>query len=569
MRKFVVLVMTITLVFAVSCSKKEREKTAEIKKGGITDLLPENTEFMLRFGSVETVHKYMSTSDTSMFGKPIKNIEELKGKLGFNPFNVEELRAHGFDPGKEFGVAVADIIVEEKSDKPNFNGLLVIPVTDGKQAIETIKAGIQKQSPGTKVTQEGDMTVFEEATTQTKFYLAVKNTYLFVAVNPKVDAKPFMEAVLAGKSSLTKVKTYTAAMGKIGSDKEIVAYVNLAKIAEKNLNTLKNLSKESAGAKGAPDISASLNYLSDYESIGISLDLASPNLNVKSVINMVADSRSLKMLEGLQANKHAVLGVPEHPVLLFSVLMNASEYYKMMTEAMSEDAARNLKTQLEGIKTSFGIDLENEVINNLAGNFNLGIYDGGSITMGNFNTLFTVSVKDDAVLKSVVDKMIAKLPPEQQAMISKQKVGDVEAYVVMAGPVQLYIGMKEKNLIIAVGKPMFEKALKGDVSSGFVANVADKELAGKFKEDRNILYLNVAETLKAVKNFEMFLQGLTHGRGIDQNVQDAVGKFEYVLASSRLEGTSLFADFTIKTKFTEPFFLEVEKLSKSFVPQSK
>jgi hypothetical protein len=68
-----------------------------------------------------------------------------------------------------------------------------------------------------------------------------------------------------------------------------------------------------------------------------------------------------------------------------------------------------------------------------------------------------------------------------------------------------------------------------------------------------------------VKNFQMFIPG--GGKGLDQKTQDAVGKFEYVLASSKLDGNSILGDFTIKTKFTEPFFLEIEKLSKSFEPQ--
>jgi len=51
--------------------------------------------------------------------------------------------------------------------------------------------------------------------------------------------------------------------------------------------------------------------------------------------------------------------------------------------------------RFEGLKSAFGIDIENEVINNIAGNLNLGVYDGGSITMGNFNTLLTLSVNTD------------------------------------------------------------------------------------------------------------------------------------------------------------------------------
>jgi hypothetical protein len=153
-------------------------------------------------------------------------------------------------------------------------------------------------------------------------------------------------------------------------------------------------------------------------------------------------------------------------------------------------------------------------------------------------------------------------------MVSQQTVGDTEAYVVTVPmlPVQVYVGIHDNTLIAAVGKPMFEKALQGDISSGFTAQLEDKELVETLKGDGNVLYVNSDETMKAVKNFEMFLAGFTGGQGIDQQIQDAVSKFEYILASNKLEGNSVFGDLFIKTKFTEPFFIEIEKLSKSFAP---
>jgi hypothetical protein len=112
---------------------------------------------------------------------------------------------------------------------------------------------------------------------------------------------------------------------------------------------------------------------------------------------------------------------------------------------------------------------------------------------------------------------------------------------------------------------MFEKALQGDVSSGFTTKIEEKELAETLKGDGNILYINVDETMKAVKNFEMFLP-FAGEQGIDPKIQDAVSKFEYILASNKLDGNMVLGDFIIKTKFTEPFFIEVAKLSKSFAP---
>jgi hypothetical protein len=559
MKKFVAFVMVLALVFLVGCPKKEKE----IEK--IAEILPENTEVLVKFSSFEAIHKNSAMTDTSVLGQPIEGLEDIKEALGFNPFNLEELKAHGFNPAKEFGFLVTDIIVEESGAEPNFTGLVFVPVTDEKKAVETIKTAIQKESPDVKITEEEDITVFEKAGDDVKLYMAEKGKYLFIGANPKVDAKPFIQSILSGEAFLTQGKNYQDVVTKMSPEEEVFVYANIGKILEKNLENIKNLSKQSA-RPGAPDMSATLDSLSGYQGAGISLDLESPNFVLKSVANIAAESRLLKLLEGAQMNKNAVLGLPEHPVLLISAALNASEYYKLFVEALPEEEANNVKMQLEGMKSMTGIDIENDVINNIAGNLNLGVYDGGSITMGSFNTLITLTVKDEAVMKGVLEKVIAMLPPPQQEMVSQQTVGDTEAYVVMAPmlPVQIYVGIKDNTLIVAAGKPMFEKALKGDVSSGFTAQIEEKELVETLKSDGSVLYINADETMKAAKNFEMFLSGFTGGEGIDPKIQDAVSKFEYILASNKLDGTTVSGELIIKTKFTEPFFIEVEKLSKSF-----
>lgn len=561
MKKFVAFVMVLALVLLVGCPKKEKE----IEK--IAEILPENTEVLVKFSSFEAIHKNSAMTDTSVLGQPIEGLEDIKEALGFNPFNLEELKAHGFNPAKEFGFLVTDIVVEESGAEPNFTGLVFLPVTDEKKAVKTIKTAIQKESPDVKITEEEDITVFEKAGDDVKLCMAGKGKYLFIGANPKADAKPFIQSILSGEAFLTQGKNYQDVVTKMSPEEEVFVYANVGKILEKNLENIKNLSKQSAGP-GAPDMSATLDSLSGYQGAGLSLDLESPNFVLKSVANIAAESRLLKLLEGVQMNKNAVLGLPENPVLLVSAALNASEYYKLFVEALPEEEANNVKMQLEGMKSMTGIDIENDVINNIAGNLNLGMYDGGSITMGSFNTLITLTVKDEAVMKGVLEKVIAMLPPPQQEMVSQQTVGDTEAYVVMAPmlPVQIYVGIKDNTLIVAAGKPMFEKALKGDVSSGFTAQIEEKELVEKLKSDGSVLYINADETMKAAKNFEMFLSGFTGGEGIDPKIQDAVSKFEYILASNKLDGTTVSGELIIKTKFTEPFFIEVEKLSKSFTP---
>lgn len=567
MKKYIISILILALVFIASCSKKDAEKRAKIKeleKTGAAVLLPDSTEFMLKLSSFEDMSTYLPITETSTFDQPIENLEEIEETLGFNPFNLDELKVQGVDTGKEVGLLFSDFILEDNNENPDVNVLVFIPVTDGQKVIETLKTIVQKKSPTVSFTREDDLTIVEVADNNVKGYLALKDSYLFMAINPKTDARPFIRSVLDGKTSLAKLPTYTEVASRIGSGEEIFMYANIKKAVEKNLETIKTLSKNSLAKPNAPDVSKSIDYLSDYEGVGFSLDLESSDFVLKTFGSVVPGSASSKVLKGVKFDKDIVLGLREYPVLLITAGVNFAEYYNMFVEALSDNDAGDIKSRQEEIKETFGIDIEKDIIENLAGSVNWGIYDAGSITMMNYNTLLTLNVKDGKAMKRLIETVIDRLPPRQRSTIRKETIGDVEAYTMMAGFVQAYVGVHEKNLIVAVGKPMFEKALSGEVSSGFTNNMQDKELVAKLKGDTSLLYLSFDELMKLYQNFGVLLQGFTGGKGFNAEKQEALNKFEYILGSSKFEDNAILGEFIIKTKFTEPFFIETGKLMKSF-----
>ena len=262
--------------------------------------------------------------------------------------------------------------------------------------------------------------------------------------------------------------------------------------------------------------------------------------------------------------KDAVLGLADPAVLLLSVGVNALEYYNLLTSMVGPNETATLKNQLESVKTTSGIDLEKEVLANVGGNLNFGMYDGSSVTMSNYNTLLTLNVKDEAIMKGVIDKALKLLPADQQAMIKQEQVGGVNTYVMNAGMVQMYLTLKDQQVLLASSKPIFEKALNGKAAAGFAANLADQELKAKLMGADNLFYFNIDEAVKIVKNFEMFLGGAAGSPENFQKMLDAAGKFEYLLNSSKLDGDTLSAQMMIKTRFAQPFFGEVANLVKSF-----
>jgi hypothetical protein len=178
----------------------------------------------------------------------------------------------------------------------------------------------------------------------------------------------------------------------------------------------------------------------------------------------------------------------------------------------------------------------------------------------NYNALFTAGVKDEGVMENVIEKLIKLLPQDKQAMISRRQVGGTDAYVINAGVTQVYMGIDDNKFMIASGKPLYEKALDGKKDQGFAAGLADDQLKESITGKRNIFYLNMDEVVKTVNNFAMFFMESAGGEQKFRERLEAAGKFEYILATSELEKDLVKSMLTIKTRFTEPFFVETARM---------
>lgn len=566
MNKNFILIVTVASLFIGAYLAKDHNpglmnETRET--GNVLEILPGNTEFMLKLGSVETVYKHLSVTENSFFGKPVDDIEKIKNKLGFNPLIISELEANGVDTKKEIGFLINGFKWKEKSpaapseakwEQTDATNLFFIPVTNGLKVAEKLKILIKNEIPTVKFSQEGPFTVFSKENEGMRGYIFEKGAYLFIGMNPKADAKPLMTSVMSGKISLSDTKSYQDMAAKANDQEEFFVYANIKKIAENNQAAIQNISDEGH----ASYVSRNFKHLKDCESAGVSIDLESNDFAAKSVFNMVPGSTALNMVKDIKFDKSVVLGVKENPALLLSFSINVPEYYKMISETLTQADMKKFKENLEKIRTDFGVDIEKDVVKNLAGNFNLGIYDSASINMFNYNALSTLAIKDGAKMKAVIDTAVSKLSPEKQAVVSKTILGNDEAYIVtmFGGMTQLYAGVKENNLILSVGKLMFEKAADGNMASGFISAIKDKPLADKLKGDTNLFYINIGEILKAAKNFPFLTQHSS------EKTWEAIRQFEYVLSTGKIKGNSVYSNFLVKTKFSESFFKGVQKVSK-------
>jgi hypothetical protein len=565
--------LTLLVVFSLvsGCPKKEKEpeKQAEqlATQGSIMNLIPASAEVVIKVGALATFYQQFAVTDTTIFGQPVPNLQTTKANLGFNPLSLTELQAAGIDPKRPVGFALQDLAIAAQADRPNVNLLVFIPVSDGQKLLTTIQTAIQKNAPEVKVTQSGNLTVIQGKAPEDVFYLGLKDQYLVVAANPQGDAKPAIEAILAGTPAITTVAGYKDTLSALGGEQELVVYADLAKIAAKNIEAIKQ--RAAAEQKpGTPNMNGMLDSLKEYARAGLTLDLDQPDLRVKSIFTMIPDSRMKKLLEGVQTDAAPVFGMSDAPVLLASWAVNVAEYYQFMLGTLAPTEAEQMKAQLAAAKTATEIDVEQEIINNLGGHFSLGIFDGSTITMSNYNALFALTVKDEAVTKTVWAKAVAKIPAPQQSLVTKQVVGNADCYVVAAGLAQPYVCVQDKKLIVAAGKTLMEKALSNKADAGFVAKLQDATLKQSIQESQSVFYLNIAELMKTIKNFEMFFLGTPQAQQAYPKVQAFTGKIDYILGTTKLQGDAVTGDFLIKTQFTQPFLTEVANFAQSLQPQA-
>ncbi|MDM8515755.1 hypothetical protein QUF76_06115 [Desulfobacterales bacterium HSG16] len=531
----------------------------------VMKMMPEDADFVLKIGSIESLYKNFSVTPNSIFGNPVPDLAQMQKEMGFNPLSIDELKANGLDTSREVSLLITDLIIPDqgKTD-PSFNAVLFFPVSNGKKMVETVKQILTKDNSAIKFSQDGKMSIFTETQSAGKNfvgYMAEKDKYLMIGTNPAGDAKSLMGKLLSSQGKLTGSTAFKNVAGKIDSSQDIFAYLNIKKIAEKNLTAIQKLYSQSYGTQPLSS-SKGLKYLKDCEGAGFAIDMNSKDFALNAVTNMVHGAPSLDAMKGITLDKNMTLGQKENPVTLWSIAVNPVKYFQLIMDTMEDDDDAQFKNWQTSFKTNFGIDFMGEIINNLTGNVNLGIYDGASINMANYNALLSIGVKNDAKALSVIDKLIATLPPQQQqAMITKDKVGGIDAYAIMAGFVQVYAGIKNHNLIVSVGKPMFEKALAANAASGFLSGMKDKKLASSLKTESNSAYLNAAELMKAVNNFAPMLPPPPEGQPpFAQKIGQILSQFQYFYTANSLKGDSFFANIDLKTNFKEPFFIGLKKL---------
>lgn len=545
MKKFLVMVITLTLLLSISCTKKEKDE--------LSTLIPANTQVFIKISSLSSLFQNLSITKDSILGKTIPNISFLETGLGFNPLKLEDLQTKGIDVNKSLGFIVSDIEIKSIENKePDFNAqvMFFLPVTDYNKFNGFIKETLQKIKPEFTVAQIDDKTVVHPDTGKESILFTRKNNYMIATVDPLgTDSTSLLNAIFSGKSALSENSNFQQVASKLNKENNIFVYADIQSIAGKVFSNLVKLTDELPEAQ-KKQMEKGLEFIKDYLWAGLSVDLENSDFCLESILTLKPESKVLKIMGDVDYNKDLLLGIDKTPLMIFGLAFNLSEYLNLIMGTLPPENQEIFEETTKKIYAQIGLDLEKDIIANMSGSFNFGIYDAENINMANTNAFISMGIKDETKAVNMMNTLIENLPSQQQPLIQKEEVMGTEAYVATAGFFQILTGIKNNSIFMTFGQPMFETIVSGKPSSGFISKIKEKKLADILSGDYSYIYLNIDELMKAQKNLAYFIGFLSQ---LGPKISDIASQFEYLLSYSSIEDSSLYGEFIVKTRFDRSF----------------
>ncbi|GBC62067.1 hypothetical protein DENIS_3030 [Desulfonema ishimotonii] len=509
----------------------------------IMNLLPGDTDLAVKVKSLKAICRYPGDGNNAA-------VRRLSDDLKFSP-DTEYLRASGFDTGKEAVLFVRDWTVVERDGVPDLSVLALMPVTDLEKAAGAVKDAVRKRWPTVRFTETVAATFFEVPGGSVTGCILDHRGWLCVGINPGGSVDAAVRAFSEMGTPLGHTPAYRDVAAKINTGEDIFVFLNCKKIAEKNM---RRLGRTDAAGGITPD------FPEGYESAGLTADLSLSDLVISGVLNMAPESLLLSLTAGLRFDKEVITGVDAPPVALFSSSVNPGAYYQAALARMSETERRNFENYRKELEAQWGIRLEKDIVENMTGSVNFGIYDSASISMTNHNMVVAIGVKDAAGAQAALEKAVASAQARPGVVVQKISVGGTDAFGInLFGMFQLYAGIRDRHLILSSGRLMFERAVSADRGAGFLSKVRDPALADGLKDDRGILFVDVKEASAVIRTFSFLIRNLNGGDPPDENLLQDLKPFEYLLIRHRVKGRTLFGEFRLKTAFTGPFFLEIQR----------
>jgi hypothetical protein len=543
--------LAIAILFCFSCQKEEKN---------FNQLVPENTKLLLEFNSFDSIADVLQPI---LGGKSAL----LKAFIGFDPLNKEDLKEFGIHPDKQFGLFFSefDLSTLSTTGKPDFTIAVAIPIVSGVSLVSNIESIIAKKSPDFKFDKKDGVYKLPFPTPETTVLMKEISGYLFIAAGKEEKPKDLLLSI--GKSSINDSAIYRKISAELPSDSSISFYGNFqdGKLFSNLFNQVEKLQKYQKGPKF--DMKT---WFKGYKGFKVSIDLNSPDLKIDSAAFFSKDAPINELQKSISYDKAPLFSINKNPALILSFGLNFSKYIDMLFNSMTDNKiSTQVNQKFDKIKEAYGIDLHNNILNNLGGNVNLGIYDLSTLKTLKFNGLLSISLKDTKKIIESLDILKGFAVKSEKFNLTVETIEDVQTFVITTGPVKIYMGVKN-SLIISSDLDVYKQALGGDVNSGFLPKMKDSSLQKTFKNS-DFFYLDFSQLLTGLQSASVlgtkdssnpFLANL-------DKIIKIVEDFEYILLSNQIKQEIKTSSLLIKTKFNESFIAGLTRTTKKIAELKK
>ncbi|MFO7810896.1 MAG: hypothetical protein R6V47_05950 [Candidatus Delongbacteria bacterium] len=564
MKKIITVLLTLVLIFLTGCGAQN-----DAKKGSRTSVIakkyaPEHSIGLLKFSSIEnlfTVFEFDPGSGLgSEMGLPEK--EEFKKIIGFDPTVLSEYERIGFDTKREFGIVLTGLIIDgNEPENTSGNIGLLFPLTQNSNAYDFIKQRIASSDDKSVVMTEENGMIMIRDNTDSGVLATIKSNDDYLVLNLAVNSDETAETFFRSVGHLKDNANYKEVSKEIDLGSDIAVYFDAQEFITTNSAGLKDLSKNPL--MGQNQI-GSVEFLDFYRGMGIVSDLSATDLRISSVAFVEKDNMIHKMTRG-KDNKSAILDIEKKPAVLLAFVFNAKEYLDYMLKVMPEENTAEFEKQVQSYKNSMDIDIKEDIIYQLAGSINLGIFDAASINMMQYNTIFNFNVRDRSRFLELLEKVapvanMKKMDSDEISGIVQDNdlSANTDMFSVNLGMSFLYVIVSDENVSVCTSRDLAADITKKDTET--YLSELEKDIAEGLKNDKNYFYIDFSETYIAVKNIYQFFAGMTGSKNtLSPGVDEFVKNFEYLYAYGNVKGEAAKSEFILKTKFTKPFFISLKE----------
>ena len=570
--KLFILVLALFVLFGCFESKGKIEKKSFSDSQIALNYAPENSIALWKFSSIDKLFKTFAVTDSSIFGEATtskEDLSEMENVLGFNPLILADYEKIGIDTGKEFGFVLTDLIVNETEEsKTQANFGILFPIKANVNAYDFFKEKIfAKKSEEFTPTEVGNIITIKSSKDE-EVLVTVSHDDSYLIFNISINMNGTVKKFIDKNTKLGAVANYKEVNSSVDLGEDIAFYLDFKELLKNNDNLFESLNNQFQAQAGVSKLGyGSTEPLKYYRGIGATLDLDSSDL-IADLVGFVDEaSPFLAIMQNSKSDKSVMLNFEQKPAILMAILVNFEKYIEFMLDTMPQETKAEFDKALLDTKTNMGIDLDQELIKQLAGSFNFGIYDANTINMMNYNTVINFNVKSPEEFIKTLEKTtsLGLMAMDEQGLIdavgteNKSLVTGVKAYSVSLGMMMEYVILKGDNVSIVSGKPTLIQMLQSNSSKSFT-NKLDGEIAVKLNEDDNFFYLDIVEAYKITKTVFGIISGMTGGENqIDAKTDAFVKNFVYLYGQGSLVGEKGTGQYILKTTFNKPFFMALQE----------